>query len=278
MPKHGRGREFLTEMEIKKLVEDFYAICQSCKKPFITKLAAITLRDDALMVYGMFIRTYWDAKQEEWGVREVKWNRVKGVATLDSYYGSWSSLTCDFSTKTNSVNAKSSKENIFDYEVRRLNELTPETKRLPFTAYGHRLLFFDEGALGDIRKQIAIKAHKRQKETQREHQVRNIVENVGVELDKRFWDWEKEKYLQDGGVLDLWEDHKKTIKYRSVDLRKTDLEDCLSFLMEHMPLGAIAKLTIGQMWESAVNKGWEHKHQDANAIIPENVKIEVTLN
>lgn len=276
-PKHGRGSEFLTEPEIQQLVSDFYAISQNSQKPFITKLAAITLRDNSLMIYGMFMRTYWDTKQEEWGVREAKWTRVKGVATLDHYYGSWSSLTCDFATTNKKVNEDSDEEHTFDYEQQRLNNLTPETRKLPFTAYGHRILFFDEASLAEIKKRIAIKAHKRQKENQRDHNLRNLVENVGIEIDKRFWAWEREKYLQDGGVDDLWEDHKKTVKYRQIDLRKTELEDCLAYLLRHITLGAITELTVGQMWETAINKGWKANHTEANSAIPANIQLQVTL-
>ena len=72
----------------------------------------------------------------------------------------------------------------WDHVQTRLDELTPEMMALPFTAYGHRLLFFDDKALQESRKLLRIKTHKREQQDKRREQVRHFCEIVSTESDQ----------------------------------------------------------------------------------------------
>jgi hypothetical protein len=104
-----------------------------------------------------------------------------------------------------SPNKPDAHEREWDHVQKRLDELTPEMIALPFTSYGHRLLFFDDKALQESRQLLRIKAHKREQQDKRREQVRHFCEIVSTELTKRFWDHEKHKYMADGGVSEIWE-------------------------------------------------------------------------
>ncbi len=90
-------------------------------------------------------------------------------------------------------------------------------------------------------------------------------------LKERLWEHEKQKYLADGGLAELWEDHRKTVKLHPLELDRTDLESCLRFLVN---AGIkLAGRQSGEIWALAVEKGWTPGNPEANRSIPANIPL-----
>jgi hypothetical protein len=92
-----------------------------------------------------------------------------------------------------------------------------------------------------------------------------------MELTRRFWDHEKQKYLADGGVSDLWEDHAKTVKPRAFGLDQTDLQSCIEFLIDKAAYNAIVGRPLATVWKMARERGWKPEHEEANKALPGNI-------
>jgi hypothetical protein len=101
--------------------------------------------------------------------------------------------------------------------------------------------------------------------------VRHFCEIVSTELTRRFWDHEKHKYLADGGVSELWEDHAKTVKHRAFDLDQTDLQSCIEFLIDKAAYNAIVGRPLATVWKMARERGWKPEHEEANKALPGNI-------
>ena len=69
----------------------------------------------------------------------------------------------------------------------------------------------------------------------------------------------------------MWEDHRKTVKFHRLELDKTDLESCLSFLVN---AGIkLAGRQSGEIWALAAEKGWKPSNPEANRSIPANIPL-----
>lgn len=155
------------------------------------------------------------------------------------------------------------------HEKTRLDGLTPELRRLPFTVHGYRLLWLDQDALNESRKILLKVATRERRKNQRWAVVRFYEQHFEGVLKERFWEHEKRKYLADGGVMELWEDHQKTVRYHPLELDKTDLEACLNFLVN---AGVrIAGRQSGEIWALAQSHGWKPNNSEANRSIPANI-------
>jgi len=273
-PKHGRRQEYLSEPEYQQLFAETRDAIQTQKADGDWKtFVAVTASHDALYIHGVRNRDYWHGKgQPEWTLKQAKWRRLKGIARLEPW-GHWATLsgTLCLEPTDDSPNQIEQNRHTPDYEKSRLAALTPELRRLPFTVYGHRLLWFDEAALNESRK-ILLKVATRQRRKNQRWAVVNFYEkHIEEVLKERFWEHEKRKYLADGGVVELWEDHQKTIRYHPLELDKTDLESCLNFLV-----GAgirIAGHQSGEIWALAQSQGWKPNSPEANRTIPVNIAL-----
>lgn len=272
-PKHGRREEFLSEPEYQHLLSQVHETLRGHEKGRWKTFVAVTASQRALYVHGVRARDTWSGEGEpEWTLKQAKWERTKGVVRLQpSPY--WATLSADLCLEPNDRNPNQISEDnhMPDYEKSRLQQLTPELRRLPFTVYGHRLLWFDEPALLESRKLLLKEATKRRRKDRRWATVRFYQEHIEEVLKQRFWEHERQKYLADGGLLELWEDHCKTIKFRRLELDKTDLESCLSSLVN---AGIkLAGRQSGEIWALATEKGWKPSNPEANRSLPANIPL-----
>jgi hypothetical protein len=209
-PKHGRRGEFLSEPEYQELLAQTKDRIELLRKEDdIAHLAAITAGVKRIYIYGIFTSNSWSSSKsnKEWACREFSWERSKAGVHIEEGRYRWRTLSSDLvlDPSGKSPNKPDAHEREWDHVQKRLDKLTPEMIALPFTAYGHRLLFFDDKALQESRQLLRIKAHKREQQDKRREQVRHFCEIVSTELTNRFWDHEKHKYLADGGVSEIWE-------------------------------------------------------------------------
>jgi hypothetical protein len=274
-PKHGRRQEFLSEPEYQQLSAEIREVVLKQKKEGQWKtFVAITASQHALYVCGVRARDYyWNSRGEpEWTLKQAKWVRVKGAVRLESW-AHWATLSSDLCLDPTDRNPNQVAEDgrTPDYEKSRLGQLAPDLRRLPFTVYGHRLLWFDEPVLMESRKILLKEATKERRKNRRWATVRCYEEHVEQVLKERFWEHEKQKYLADGGLVELWEDHRKTVKFHRLELDKTDLESCLSFLVS---AGIkLAGRQSGEIWALAAQKGWKPSNPEANRSIPANIPL-----
>ena len=273
-PKHGRREEFLSEPEYQQLLGEIREIIRDQEEAGRWKtFVAVTASQRALYIHGVRARDSWSGQGEpEWTLKEAKWERVKGAVRLLPwrYWATLSAELC-FDPGDRNPNQISSDRHMPEYEKSRLETLTPELCRLPFTVYGHRLLWFAESALLESRKLLLKEATKRQRKNRRWATVRFYQEHIEEVLKQRFWEHERQKYLADGGLVELWEDHCKTIKFRRLELDKTDLESCLSFLVN---AGIkLAGRQSGEIWALAAEKGWKASSPEANRSLPANIPL-----
>jgi hypothetical protein len=100
--------------------------------------------------------------------------------------------------------------------------------------------------------------------------VRFYEQHIEGVLKERFWEHEKRKYLADGGVVELWEDPQKTIRYHPLELDKTDLEACLNFLVN-----AGVRIAGAKAARSGIGPahGWKPNNPEANRSIPVNIPL-----
>ena len=275
-PKHGRRGEFLSEPEYQELLAQTKDRIELLRKEDdIAHLAAITAGVKRIYLHGIFASNSWSSSSsnKEWACKELGWERSKAGVHIEEGRYRWRTLSSDLvlNPSGKSPNKPDAHEMEWDHVQTRLDELTPEMMALPFTAYGHRLLFFDDKALQESRKLLRIKTHKREQQDKRREQVRHFCEIVSTELTRRFWDHEKHKYLADGGVSELWEDHAKTVKHRAFDLDQTDLQSCIEFLIDKAAYNAIVGRPLATVWEMARERGWKPEHEEANKALPGNI-------
>ena len=273
-PKHGRRLEFLSEPEYRQLLAEVREIIVIHEEGHWKTFVAVTASQHALYAHGVRARDYyWNSRGEpEWTLKQAKWERVKGAVRLQPW-AHWATLSADLclDPADKNPNQVSQDGRTPDYEESRLANLTPDLRQLPFTVHGHRLLWFDEAALGESRKILLKEATKQRRKNRRWATVRFYQEHIEAVLKVRFWEHEKQKYLADGGLTELWEDHRKTVKFHRLELDKTDLESCLNFLVN-----AGIKLTgrqSGEMWTLAAEKGWKAGNPEANGSIPANIPL-----
>ena len=280
-PKHGRRGEFLTGAECRLLLQETLDRVESLKKNAdLIHLVAITAGVRCFYLHGIFTRSTWSGPSgSEWSCKELSWERTRTGVHLDTGIYHWRSLSSDLALDPaeRSPNDPGEKDRQWDHVQERLNDLTPALAQLPFTVYGHRLLLLDEKALQESRKILRKQEHRRQQNDRRRTQVRHFCEVVRSEIDRRHWDHERSKYLADGGLPDLWEDHAKTIKRKLFDLGKTDLESCLDFLINKAGYDAIVGKTLAGAWSLAKGMGWKPEHEEANGAIPGNIVLS-TMN
>ena len=274
-PKHGRREEYLSEPEYQQLLAEARELILRQKTEGDWKtFVAVTASNDALHLHGVGNRDYfWDRKGDpEWVIKQAQWKRIKGIARLEQW-GHWATLSgrlC-LDPAEDSPNEIEKDSHTPGYEKTRLEALTPELRRLPFTVYGHRLLWLDEAALNESRKILLKVATRQRRKNQRWAVVRFYENHIEGVLKERFWEHEKRKYLADGGVAELWEDHQKTIRYHPLELDKTDLEACLNFLVN---AGVrIVGRQSGEIWGLAHSHGWKPDNPEANRSIPVNIPL-----
>ena len=130
---------------------------------------------------------------------------------------------------------------------------------------------FDQDALRDARKQISIRQHKSTKEDRRRDQVRFFSEYVEKEIEARFWQHEKTKYFHDGGIEELWEDHRKTVKHKQFQLNHTELEACIEHILRKSGHKVLADQPVAAIWQQAVSLGWKQEKPELNAQVPGNI-------
>jgi hypothetical protein len=274
-PKHGRREDYLSEPEYEQLLAEARELILNQKTEGDWRtFVAVTASHHALYIHGVRNRGYfWDRKGEpEWVLKQAKWRRIKGIARLEPW-GHWATLSSRLclDPTDDSPNEIGQSSHTPEYEKVRLCALTPELRRLPFTVYGHRLLWLDEAALNESRKILLKVATRQRRKNQRWAIVRFYEKHIEEVLKERFWEHEKRKYLADGGVVELWEDHQKTVRYHPLELDKTDLESCLNFLVN---AGInIASRQSGEIWTLAQAHGWKPNNPEANRSIPANIPL-----
>ncbi len=275
-PKHGRREEYLSEPEYQQLLAEARDLILKQKQEGEWKtFVAVTASNEALYLHGVRTRGhYWQSRrgEPEWVLKRANWRRVKGIAHLEPC-GHWATLSSALrlDPTEESPNQVEQSRHTPEYERSRLASLTPELRELPFTVYGHRLLWLDKAALEESRKVLLKLATRQRRIHRRWAVVRCYEKHIEDVLRERFWEHEKQKYLADGGIEDLWEDHAKTVRYHPVNLDKTDLESCLSFLVE-TGIG-IAGRQSGEIWTLAQAHGWKPNNPDANRTIPANIPL-----
>ena len=181
-PKHGRRQEFLSEPEYQQLSAEIREVVLKQKEEGHWKtFVAITASQHALYVCGVRARDYyWNSRGEpEWTLKQAKWVRVKGTVRLESW-AHWATLSSDLCLDPTDRNPNQVAEDgrTPDYEKSRLGQLAPDLRRLPFTVYGHRLLWFDEPALAESRKILLKEATKERRKNRRWATVRCYEEHV----------------------------------------------------------------------------------------------------
>lgn len=275
-PRHGRREEYLSEPEYEQLLEEARGLITKQKDEGDWKtFVAVTASNEALYIHGVRIRDYfWGERKSEpeWVLKRAKWRRVKGIAHLEPG-GHWATLSSRLRLEPTdeSPNQVEQTRHTPEYERKRLAALTPELRGLPFTIYGHRLLWLDKAALDESHK-ILLKVATRQRRRNKRWAVIHFYEkHVEEVLKERFWEHEKRKYLADGGVVELWEDHAKTVRYHPLDLTKTDLESCLDFLV-NAGIG-IAGHPSGEIWTLAQAQGWKPNNPEINRSVPANIPL-----
>ncbi len=275
-PKHGRREEFLSEPEYRQLLTEARELVLKQKEEGDwSTFVAITASNEALYIHGVRTRDYfWGNRkgEPEWTLKQAKWRRLRGVAHLEPC-GHWATLssTLRLNPTDESPNHIEHTRHTPEYEKARLAALTPEMRQLPFTVYGHRLLWLDETALNESRKALLKVATRQRRKNRRWSLVRFYENHIEEVLKERFWEQEKRKYFADGGVVELWEDHAKTVRYHPVNLGKTDLESCLSFLV-------CAGINVtghqsGEIWALAHTHGWKPNNPEANRSVPTNIPL-----
>jgi hypothetical protein len=275
-PKHGRREQFLAEPEYQRLLAEALDLVMNCKHAGQWKtLVAVTASNEALYLHGVRVQdNYWGggSARSEWVLKRAYWKRVKGTVQLASWFH-WSTLSSVLCLQPNDPNPNVVDADRYaaDYEKSRLAGLPPDLRKLPFTAYGHRLLWFDEAALGESRRILLKIATRRRREQHRWAIVRFHENHIEQTLKERFWQHERQKYLADGGVEELWEDHAKTVRFQNLELDRTDLQSCLSFLIENsVPLSGRYS---GEIWGLAHERGWKQSLPHANTAIPADIRF-----
>ena len=261
--KSGRRQDFLSEPEVQTMFTELQSKLKNSRKE-MKQLAAITWGPGGFYVYGLMHQFYFGGGADEWQCQQWRWNEKRELSQGHQ-------LSCDMATEEENPNIVENNEDLFDHERSRLKELRPEVQKLPFTAYGSILLFWDETAFQASLKVLKIKQHKRNQEDAKRHRLQSLLENVSKEIDNRFWSHEKKKYLEDGGVEELWEDHAKTVKVRRFDLRETDLEVVLAKLLRTKPIKDIIGLSISAAFELARQTNIVLEHVAGNKALPGNI-------
>ncbi|ODU25376.1 MAG: hypothetical protein ABS95_00195 [Verrucomicrobia bacterium SCN 57-15] len=275
-PKHGRREEFLSEPEYQQLLAEARdAILRQQQEGGWNTFVAVTASNEALYIHGVRTRDYfWGNRKSEpeWVLKQAKWRRVKGIAHLEPC-GHWPTLSSilRLDQADESPNQIEQTRHTPEYEKARLAALSPELRELPFTVYGHRLLWLDKTALDESRKLLFKVATRQRRRNRRWSLVRFYEKHIEEILKERFWEHEKRKYLGDGGVVELWEDHAKTVRYHPMDLNKTDLESCLNCIVT---AGInVAEHQSGEIWSLAQAHGWKPNNPEANRSVPTNIPL-----
>ena len=273
-PKHGRRGDFISEPEYQQLLQEALAKVEELRKQKdVVQLVAITAGVRHFYLHGIFTRSNWSGPiGVECACKALSWERTRADVHLEKRQYSWRTLSADLADEGNaSPNAPEKNDTQWDHVRERLKDLTPALAVLPFTVYGHRLLFLDEKALQESRKIIRKQAHRRHQQDQRHYQARHFRDVIEKEMNRRFWEHEKSKYIADGGLLDLWEDHAKTIKRKHFDFDQTDLDACLHFLVEKAGYKNMVGKTLAEIWSLAGGLGWKAEHPEANNTLPGNI-------
>ncbi len=187
-PRHGRRREFLSELEYQQLLAEIREIIAKQEEGEWRTFVAVTASQHALHVHGVRERDrYWNSRRAaEWTLKQAKWERVKGVARLQPW-AHWATLSAQLCLDPTDKNPNQPAENggTPEYENSRLGNLAPDLRRLPFTVHGHRLLWFDEAALAESRKILLKEATKQRRKSRRWAIVRFYVSGGGNADEKR---------------------------------------------------------------------------------------------
>jgi hypothetical protein len=277
-PKHGRHSEYLSELEYQELLRQTMATVEGLRRDKdLLHLAAITANNRGIYLHGEFDASSWSGpKRSQWACKWIPWARSKaGGAYIDENQRRWKTYSSDLvldSTQP-SPNEPPEAEKQWDHVKERLNELTPEMKRLPFTAYGYRILLYDEKELQECQNLARVRAHKRSRQCQRQTELHQLIDAVRNEIERRFWEHERDKYMADGGVEGLWEDHAKFVKYKTFDLRETDLESCLEFLIKQAGFSKVVGKQLSEAWTLAESLGWKAGDPEANRTLPGNIVL-----
>ena len=123
-----------------------------------------------------------------------------------------------------SPNAPEENDTQWDQFRERLKDLTPALAVLPFHCIRTGPLFLDEKALQKAARSSASRPTAGPAGPRGIPKARHFRDVIEKEMNRRFWEHEKSKYIADGGLLDLWEDHAKTIKRKHFDFDQTDLD------------------------------------------------------
>lgn len=276
-PKDGRCERFLRPDEITKLLE---FLRNDYAENFI-HLCAITSSDRAFYVYGLRESNTWSGGKGriEWTTKELRWFRQsrRGEAKFDTYHHC---ATLDarlaLSPEDNNLNAIPTKgeENARfarSWDISRRKGLPEHMRKLPFSAFGKYLHFYDPALTQKAIIALRKAEHRQNKANVRRDLIRSCVEAVERCLEEQFWERQKRLYLEDGGDLDLWPDERKTIKPRIPNLHETDLEDCITLLVNKGE--KVEGLTIKEVWEKAREHGWVDQRPDSNRNVPAQLKI-----
>lgn len=258
-PKHGRRQDFLSEPEVQELWDQLQSKLKA--DTGLKNLVAVTQDNESLYVFGTFTSYY--SKHVDWECHRWQWQRVKGGFTLTKESHLSTTLGEGQNTKTEDTVE-------FDYEKEHVRRLTPETRRLPFSAFGSRILLFDQNQLAKAATQIQKQAHQRQKESNHRSQIHDFCEQVQTEIEKRFWKHEHNKYLQDGGLQELWNDHKKTVKPHILKVHETDLPHILESLARNHNLKG---LSLGEIFSLANEAGIELEKPAGNKVLPADIRL-----
>lgn len=264
-PKHGRREDFLSLPEFDTLSQ----LAQDCMKKEFEIPVAVSADDENAYAYGVARDSDWNgskSSQPKWRVLRLPWRRCKdGSICLATGWDGRATLTGKFSS---ALKPQGAEAKMWDGKA---VSVPVSMQHLPFTTSGNRLLWVDEAAITLASKAIKKVEHKRGVAQRINSKVWFYAEHVIKTLDQRFWDKEYAKFIDDGGIKELWEDHKKTVKVCQFDLQKTDFNACIKFLLKSKI--RIEGCTTGEMWDLAAQAGWkcETDNSALNSALPGNI-------